>query len=90
MPEEDDRNGWFLQICEHLRRSPRERMERWVRFSGDALQRWNDRHEVPDVRFDPVRVLRALSDAGVVFVMVGMGAGYLRGVPYPSYKATST
>lgn len=90
VPEEDDPNGWFLQICEHLRRSPKERMERWARFSGDALRRWNDRHGMPHARFDPVRVLRALSDRRVGYVVVGMGAGYLRGVPYPSYNIDIT
>ena len=90
VPEEDDPNGWFLQICEHLKRSPRERMERWAWFSGDALRRWNERRGVPHVRFDPIRVLRGLSDHEVEFVMVGMGAGYLRGAPYPSYNLDIT
>ena len=90
VPEEDDPNGWFYQICDHLKRSPRERLERWAWFCGDALRRSSARYGVPHVRFDPVRALRALSDHAVVFVVVGMGAGYLRGTPYPSYNLDVT
>ena len=42
------------------------------------------------MRFDPVRVLRVLSDQDVAFVVVGMGAGYLLGAPYPSYNIDIT
>ncbi len=27
VPKEYDPNGWFRRICDHLKRSPRERME---------------------------------------------------------------
>ena len=90
VPEEDDLNGWFHQIQDHLKRSPRERLARWAWFCGDALRRSSARYGVPHVRFDPVRVLRTLSDHEVVFVMVGMGAGYLQGAPYPSYNTDIT
>ena len=90
VPEEDDPNGWFHQIRDHLKRSPRERLARWAWFCGDALRRSSARYGVPHVRFDPVRVLRTLSDHEVVFVMVGMGAGYLQGAPYPSYNTDIT
>jgi len=86
VPEKDDPNGWFLQIHDHLRRSPRERMDWWVPFADGALRSSNERHGMAHVRFDPVQVLRALSDEEVAFVVVGMGAGYLHGAPYPSYN----
>lgn len=90
VPEKDDPNGWFLQICDHLKRSPRERMDWWVPFADGALRYSNERHGVPHVRFDPVQVLRTLSDHDVAFVLVGMGAGYLQGAPYPSYNIDIT
>ena len=90
IPEEDDPNGWFLQIQDHLLRSPRERMDWWVPFADEALRYSNERHGMPHVRFDPVRVLRCLSDHAVTFVVVGMGAGYLQGAPYPSYNIDIT
>ena len=93
VPEEDDPNGWFLQICEHVKRTPTERMERWVPgfpMVHCATTNWSERNGVPHVRFDPVRVLRSLSDHEVTFVVVGMGAGYLRGAPYPSYNIDIT
>ena len=88
--EEDDPNGWFLQICDHLKRSPRERMDWWVPFADGALRSSNERHGMTHVRFDPVRVLRTLSDHEVAFLVVGMGAGYLQGAPYPSYNIDIT
>jgi hypothetical protein len=90
VPEEDDPNGWFLQICDHLKRTPIERMERWAWFADGELSYSNERHGVPHVRFDPVRVLRTLTEQGVAFVVVGMGAGYLQGAPYPSYNIDIT
>ena len=81
VPEEDDPNGWFHQIYDHLKRSPKERMERWVWFVDGALRYQNQLRGRPHVKFDPVRVLRTLVDHGVVFVVVGMGAGYLQGTP---------
>ena len=90
VPEEDDPNGWFHQICDHLKRSPRERMERWVWFVDGSLRSHAERRGLEHVPFDPVRVLRALSSQRVVFVLVGMGAGYLRGVPYPNYNTDIT
>lgn len=90
VPEEDDPNGWFLQICDHLKRTPSERMEWWVSFADGALRYSNERHGWSHVRFDPVRVLRTLSDHEVAFVVVGMGAGYLQGAPYPSYNIDIT
>ena len=90
IPEEDDPNGWYHQIREHLLRSPRERMERWAWFVGGDPRRGGDQCELQHVRFDPVRVVRALCDYEVAFVVVGMGAGYLRGAPYPSYNIDIT
>ena len=90
MSEEDDPNGWFHQIQDHLKRSPHERLARWAWFCGDALRRSSERYGVSHVRFDPVQVLWTLSDHEVVFVLVGMGAGYLRGAPYPSYNIDIT
>lgn len=90
VPEEDDPNGWYLQIRDHLFRSPRERMNWWVPFADEAFRYSNERNGMPHVRFDPVRVLRVLSDQDVAFVVVGMGAGYLLGAPYPSYNIDIT
>ena len=90
VPGEDDPNGWFLQICDHLKRTPGERMDWWVSFADGALRYSNERHGLAHVRFDPVRVLRTLTEEGVVFVVVGMGAGYLQGVPYPTYNIDIT
>ena len=41
VPEEDDPNGWFHQIRYHLKRTPPERMERWVWFADGALRYQN-------------------------------------------------
>lgn len=90
VPEKEDPNGWFLQIGDHLKRSPRERMDWWAPFADGALRSSNERHGMPHVRFDPVRVLRTLSGHEVEFVVVGMGAGYLQGAPYPSYNIDIT
>lgn len=85
VPEGDDPNGWFHQIRDHLMRTPAERMEWWVGFADGALHYQNQLRGRRHVRFDPVRLLRTLTDHGVAFAVVGMGAGYLQGAPYPSY-----
>ena len=90
VPEEDDPNDWFHQIYDHLKRSPKRRMERWVWFVDGALRYQNELRGRPHVKFDPVRVLRTLAGSGVAFVVVGMGAGYLQGTPYPSYNIDIT
>ena len=90
VPEEDDPNDWLWQICDHLRRSPRERLVRWASFADGVLRTTSHRLGLPHVSFDPLRVLRTLSDQQVAFVLVGMGAGYLQGVPYPSYNTDIT
>ena len=33
VPEEDDPNGWFHQIRDHLKQTPAERMKRWAGFA---------------------------------------------------------
>ena len=88
--EEDDPNGWFHQIYDHLKRTPAERMDWWVGFADRALRYQNQLRGRPHVKFDPVRVLRTLADHDVAFVVVGMGAGYLQGAPYPSYNIDVT
>ena len=90
IPEADDPNGWFSQIAAHLKRSPRQRMERWAACADGLLRFGFERRGEGHVRFDPVRVLRTLTDRGVGFVFVGMGAGYVRGAPYPSYNTDVT
>lgn len=90
VPEEDNPNGWWWQIRDHLRRSPADRLARWASFSDGVLRMDSHRLGVPHVSFDPLRVLRILSDRGVSFVLVGMGAGYLQGAPYPSYNIDIT
>ena len=83
--EEEDPNGWFWQIADHLKRSPAQRMSRWATFSGSGRRYRSNRRPGEDhVRFDPVRLLRELTDRQVDFVLVGMGAGYVQGVPYPN------
>lgn len=90
VPEEDDPNDWFHQIYDHLKRSPQQRMERWAWFADGVLRYQSELRGRPYVKFDPVRVLRTLTAGGVVFVVVGMGAGYLQGAPYPSYNIDIT
>ena len=90
VPEEDDPNGWFHQIRDHLKQTPAERMKRWAGFADCAIRYQNRRRGYPHVKFDPVRLLRALVDGGVTFVVVGMGAGFLQGAPYPSYNIDVT
>ncbi|MCY4369501.1 MAG: hypothetical protein OXF41_08785 [bacterium] len=84
VPAEDDPNGWFHQIRDHLMRTPADRMERWVRFVDRSLRYKNQIEDRPHVTVDPVRVLRTLEGRGVVFAVVGMVAGYLQGAPYPT------
>ena len=86
IPEEDDPNGWFQQICDHLNRSPAERMEWWAPFADGVLRFENNRRGLPHVQFDPLRLLRLLSDHDVTFVVVGMGAGYLAGCSIPELQ----
>ena len=90
VPKEDDPNDWLWQIRHHLRRSPGERLERWASFADGVLRINSHRLGLPHLSFDPLRVLRALSAQRVAFVMVGMGAGYLQGAPYPSYNTDIT
>ena len=85
-----DPNSWFSQIARHLRRSPRQRLERWMSFADGELWFLNQRAGMPHVRFDPLEVFRALTERQVLFVVVGMGAGYLQGAPYPSYNLDFT
>ncbi len=87
--EEEDPNGWFWQIIDHLKRTPRQRLARWTRFGNGGL-RYKNLRRVEHVPFDPTRVLGTLTEHGVEFVVVGMGAGYLRGAPYPSYNTDIT
>ncbi|MDE0168021.1 MAG: hypothetical protein OXS29_00675 [bacterium] len=81
---EDDPNGWFHQIRDHLMCTPADRMERWAGFVDRSLRYKNQLEGRPHVKVDPVRVFRTLTDAGVVFAVVGMVAGYLQGAPYPT------
>ena len=90
VPAEDDPNGWFHQIRDHLIRTPAERMEWWVGFADRALHYQNQIRGRQHVKFDPVRLLRTLAAGGVTFAVVGMGAGYLHGVPYPTYNIDIT
>lgn len=85
---EEDPNDWLSLILEHLRRSPRERLDRWAGFVNSVLQL--ERRGEDGVEFSPRQVLEAFTDSGVVFVLVGMGAAYLRGVPYPTYNTDVT
>ena len=87
--EEEDPNGWLWQIIDHLKRSPKQRLARWARFGNGGL-RYKNLRRVEHVTFKPARVLRTLTEHGVEFVLVGMGAGYLRGAPYPSYNTDIT
>ncbi len=90
VPRKDDPNDWLWQIRDHLRRSPAKRLERWASFADGALRINSHRLGLPHVSFDPLQVLRTLTAQGVAFVMVGMGAGYLQGAPYPSYNTDIT
>ncbi len=90
IPHDDDPNGWFSQIAAHLKRSPRQRLQRWAAYADRSLRFGCEPRGEEHVRFDPVRVLRTLTDRGVDFVFVGMGAGYVRGAPYPSYNTDIT
>ena len=83
VPRKDDPNAWLWQIRDHLRRSPAKRLERWASFADGALR-------INSHRLGLLQVLRTLTAQGVAFVMVGMGAGYLQGAPYPSYNTDIT
>ena len=87
---EEDPNDWLSQICGNLRRSPAERLSRWSAVANEALWHKARLMGVPHVGFAPGRVLRALSEQGVAFVLVGMGAGYVQGAPYPSANTDVT
>ena len=80
----DDPNGWLWQICRNLRRTPEERLQAWTAFSDWSLKHNASRWGLPCADFSPRRVIQALTDHHARFVMVGMGAGYLQGVPYPT------
>ena len=86
----EDPNDWLSQICANLRRSPSERLAEWADFADWSESFTARRKGLPHVEFSPRRVLRILTDAGVVFVFVGMGAGYLQGAPYPTYNTDIT
>ena len=90
VPEEEDPNDWLLQILGALRRSPGERLKRWTGFSNESVGWAFRRRGYPHVEFSPARVLGDLTAHGVCFVMVGMGAGYLQGAPYPSCNSDIT
>lgn len=90
VPQEEDPNDWLSQILAHLRHVPRERLDRWERFSRSVLQYNFRRRGLPRVEFSPRQVLQTLTDHQVAFVMVGMGAGYLQGAPYPTYNTDIT
>ena len=81
---EDDPNDWLSLILEHLRRSPGERLDRWAGFVNSVLRL--ERRGRKGVEFSPRQVLQVFTDCRVVFVLVGMGAAYLQGVPYPTYN----
>ena len=81
---EEDPNDWLSLILEHLRRSPGERLDRWTVFVNSVLRL--ERRGRKGVEFFPRQVLQVFTDCGVAFVLVGMGAAYLQGVPYPTYN----
>ena len=90
VPDEEDPNDWFSQIAWHLKLSPKRRLERWAAYADNSLRLGSERRGEPHVRFDPLRVLRTLTEGDVLFVLVGMGAGYVQGAPYPSYNTDVT
>lgn len=90
VPREEDPNDWLSQILAHLRHTPRERLDQWEGFSHSVLQYSFRRRGYPPVGFSPRRVLRTLTEHHVAFVMVGMGAGFLQGAPYPTYNTDIT
>ena len=84
LPHPDDPNGWLWQIRHHLRRTPAERLRQLATSSNWFLELNSPRWGLPYVEYSPRKVLQALTDSGACFVMVGMGAGYLQGAPYPT------
>ena len=88
--QDEDPNDWLSQICAHLRRTPAARIERWTRFSNSVLTFNGRQSGVLHSAFRPRRVIRTLLDFRVDFVLVGMGAAYLQGVPYPTYNTDIT
>ena len=80
----DDPNGWLWQICHHLRLTPEERLKKWPVNVNWTLEHNAARWQLPYVEFSPRTVLRTFTEYRVRFVLVGMGAAYLQGVPYPS------
>ena len=83
-PTEDDPNDWLSQICDNLLVPPAERLRRWTSFSNRGLAHKARLNGVAHTGFSPPRVMRALCDRQVVFVLVGMGAGFVQGVPFPT------
>ena len=87
---EGDQNDWLSQIAAHLRLTPEERIERWTSFSNDVLGFNGRQSGIQHSTFRPRRVLHTLSEYEVDVVLVGMGAGYLQGAPYPTYNTDIT
>lgn len=85
---EEDPNDWLSLILEHLRRSPEDRLDRWAGFVNSVLRL--EMRGGKNAGFSPRQVLQAFTDCRVVFVLVGMGAAYLQGVPYPTYNTDIT
>ena len=90
LPEYDDPNDWLTQILAHLRLTPADRMARWAGYINGNLRFYNYRFARSYSEFDPSRVLSVMVDHEVSFVMVGMGAAYVQGVPFPSYNLDIT
>ena len=90
LPEYDDPNDWLTQILAHLRLTPRERMAEWAEYTDGTLQFLAYQSGRSYTRVSPLRLLSVLEDHRVSFIMVGMCAAWLRGVPYPSYNVDIT
>lgn len=88
-PEEDP-NNWLSQILEHHLRSFTQRLKRLTSFANEELRYQARLAKRTHVVFDPGRALRILTERNVRFVLVGMVAGYVRGVPYPSTNTDVT
>ena len=83
---DDDPNDWLSQILQNLRRSPGERLDQWTGFANSVLRHLYRLRGYPHVDFRPRAVLQALTDHQVDFVLVGMGAAYVQGAPFPTYN----
>ena len=88
--DEEDPNDWLSQICANLQRSPKERLARRTHFANWSESFTAHKRGLPHVEFSPRRVLGVLMESGASFVFVGMGAGYLRGAPYPTTSTDVT